>query len=113
MLEISSAGDDTNVIVMSQGGNYKNSIQNSHSGSASNARMSFFVHDSSTTQANVMSLLGNGNVGIGCRCRRQSGRVYGSVGIPTDDLSNFTPYADITEAEGTSVDARMLLVMKK
>ena len=26
-------------------------------------------------------------------------RVYGSVGIPTDDLSNFTPYADITEEE--------------
>jgi hypothetical protein len=26
-------------------------------------------------------------------------RVYGSVAIPTDDLSNFTPYADITEAE--------------
>ena len=26
-------------------------------------------------------------------------RVYGSVGIPTDDLSNFTPYADITEAQ--------------
>ena len=26
-------------------------------------------------------------------------RVYGSVGIPTDDLSNFTPYSDITEAE--------------
>ena len=27
------------------------------------------------------------------------GRVYGSVGIPTEDLSNFTPYADITEAQ--------------
>jgi len=26
-------------------------------------------------------------------------RVYGSVAIPTDDLSNFTQYADITEAE--------------
>jgi len=26
-------------------------------------------------------------------------RVYGTVAIPTDDLSNFTPYADITEAE--------------
>jgi hypothetical protein len=26
-------------------------------------------------------------------------QVYGSVGIPTDDLSNFIPYADITEAE--------------
>ena len=26
-------------------------------------------------------------------------RVYGSVAIPTDDLSNFTPYADITEAQ--------------
>ncbi len=26
-------------------------------------------------------------------------RVYGSVAIPTDDLSNFTLYADITEAE--------------
>ena len=26
-------------------------------------------------------------------------RVHGSVAIPTDDLSNFTPYADITEAE--------------
>jgi len=26
-------------------------------------------------------------------------RVYGSVAIPTDDLSNFAPYADITEAE--------------
>ena len=26
-------------------------------------------------------------------------RVYGSVGIPTEDLSNFTPYADITEAQ--------------
>ena len=26
-------------------------------------------------------------------------RVYGSVAIPTDDLSNFTPYAYITEAE--------------
>ena len=26
-------------------------------------------------------------------------RVYGSVAIPTDDLSNFTPYADITEEE--------------
>ena len=26
-------------------------------------------------------------------------RVYGSVGIPTDDLSNFTSYADITEAQ--------------
>jgi trimeric autotransporter adhesin len=64
-LEISSAGDDTNVIVMSQGSGYKNSIQNHHSGTASNARMSFFVHDSSTTQANVMSLLGNGYVGIG------------------------------------------------
>jgi hypothetical protein len=25
-------------------------------------------------------------------------RVYGSVSIPTDDLSNFTPYTDITEA---------------
>lgn len=24
-------------------------------------------------------------------------RVYGSVGIPTDDLTYFTPYADITE----------------
>ena len=27
------------------------------------------------------------------------GRVYGSVGIPTEDLSNFTPYSDITEAQ--------------
>ena len=26
-------------------------------------------------------------------------RAYGSVAIPTDNLSNFTPYADITEAE--------------
>ena len=26
-------------------------------------------------------------------------RVYGSVAIPTDDLSSFTPYADVTEAE--------------
>ena len=26
-------------------------------------------------------------------------RVYGSVAIPTDDLSNFIPYADITEAK--------------
>ena len=26
-------------------------------------------------------------------------RVYGSVAIPTDDLSDFTPYADITEAK--------------
>jgi hypothetical protein len=26
-------------------------------------------------------------------------RVYGSVAIPTDDLSNFTLYADITEAQ--------------
>jgi hypothetical protein len=26
-------------------------------------------------------------------------RIYGSVAISTDDLSNFTPYADITEAE--------------
>ena len=26
-------------------------------------------------------------------------RVYGSVGIPTNDLSDFTPYADITEAQ--------------
>ena len=26
-------------------------------------------------------------------------RVYGSIAIPTDDLSNFIPYADITEAE--------------
>ena len=26
-------------------------------------------------------------------------RVYGSVEIPTDDLSNFIPYADITEAK--------------
>ena len=26
-------------------------------------------------------------------------RVYGSVGIPTVDLSNFTPYTDITEEQ--------------
>jgi hypothetical protein len=26
-------------------------------------------------------------------------RVYGSVAIPTDDLSSFTPYADITEEQ--------------
>ena len=26
-------------------------------------------------------------------------RVYGSVGIPTDDISDFIPYADITEAK--------------
>jgi len=26
-------------------------------------------------------------------------RSYGTVGIPTDDLSNFIPYADITEAQ--------------
>lgn len=26
-------------------------------------------------------------------------RVYGSVGISTNDLSNFTPYSDITEAQ--------------
>jgi len=26
-------------------------------------------------------------------------RVYGTVAIPTDDLSNFTPYADITESQ--------------
>ena len=26
-------------------------------------------------------------------------RAYGTVSVPTDDLSNFTPYADITEAE--------------
>jgi hypothetical protein len=79
ILEISGAGDDTNVIVMSQGGNYKNSIQNSHSGSASNARMSFFVHDSSTTQANVMSLLGSGNVGIGTTSPARNLTVNGSI----------------------------------
>ena len=27
------------------------------------------------------------------------GRVYGSVGIPTDDITGFIPYADITEAK--------------
>lgn len=27
------------------------------------------------------------------------GRVYNSIEIPTDDLSSFTPYADITEAQ--------------
>jgi hypothetical protein len=81
MLEISGAGDDTNVIVMSQGGNYKNSIQNSHSGVASNARISFFVHDSSTTQANVMSLLGNGNVGIGTTTPSQKLEVAGNIAI--------------------------------
>ncbi len=27
------------------------------------------------------------------------GRSYGTVSVPTDDLSNFTPYADVTEAE--------------
>ena len=27
------------------------------------------------------------------------GRVYGSVGIPTDDITDFIPYADITEAK--------------
>ena len=27
-----------------------------------------------------------------------SGRLYGSVGIDTDDLSSFTAYADVTEA---------------
>jgi len=26
-------------------------------------------------------------------------RVYGSVGIPTDDITNFIPYTDITEAQ--------------
>ncbi|MEK9917985.1 MAG: hypothetical protein VW496_01205 [Pelagibacteraceae bacterium] len=26
-----------------------------------------------------------------------SGRVYGSVGVPTDDLSNFTVFDDLTE----------------
>ena len=26
-------------------------------------------------------------------------RVYGSVGIPTDDITDFIPYADITEAQ--------------
>ena len=26
-------------------------------------------------------------------------RVYGSVGIPTDDITDFIPYADITEAK--------------
>jgi len=26
-------------------------------------------------------------------------RVYGTVAIPTDDLSNFPPYADITESQ--------------
>ena len=27
------------------------------------------------------------------------GRVYGSVSIPTDDITDFIPYADITEAK--------------
>ena len=27
------------------------------------------------------------------------GRVYGSVGIPTDDITDFIPYADIIEAQ--------------
>ena len=27
------------------------------------------------------------------------GLVYGSIAIPTDDLSSFIPYADITEAQ--------------
>ena len=27
------------------------------------------------------------------------GRVYGSVAIPTDDITNFIPYTDITEAQ--------------
>ena len=26
-------------------------------------------------------------------------RAYGSVGVPTEDLSNFTEFADLTEAE--------------
>jgi len=28
-----------------------------------------------------------------------AGRCYGTVGISTDDLSSFTPYADITETQ--------------
>ena len=27
------------------------------------------------------------------------GRAYGTVSVPTNDLSSFTPYADVTEAE--------------
>jgi hypothetical protein len=44
-----------------------NSIFSTISSSSSTAKISFGVHDSvtSTSQATVMSLLGNGNVGIG------------------------------------------------
>ena len=36
-------------------------------------------------------------VGSGNDAVTHSGRVYGSIGLDTSDLSSFTPYADVTE----------------
>ena len=40
------------------------------------------------------------------------GRVYGSVSIPTDDITDFIPYADITEAKALEWTKTALDVMK-
>ena len=49
----------------SEGTNYRNKISNSLSSNAANQKMKFSVASGATTFADVMTLVGNGNVGIG------------------------------------------------
>ena len=69
-----------------------NSIFSTISSSSSTAKISFGVHDSvtSTSQATVMSLLGNGNVGIGTTSPRSIIEAKGNISIfdPSNTLSN-------------------------
>ena len=92
----------------SEGTNYRNKISNSLSSNVVNQKMKFSIASGATTFVDVMTLVGNGNVGIGTSSPSQRLTIVGSSTLGTFAVGTDTTHQLLIGADSSYAEIQAI-----